>query len=113
MLNHINSNDGLINNNGLQESQGVLSVDKLKTAKNPYDKKLFLVDESEISQEALKLYEKDKEIEKYKSILRNQVSEQDANKRVASLVEQGIINISDDDLAASMIQDKNLLKDLF
>lgn len=112
MLNNINHSDGLVSNSNLQESQGVLSAEKLKTGKNPYDKKLFLVDESQISQEAIKLYEQDKEIEKYKNML-SQVTEKSANKEIASLMQQGVIDISDDDLAEAMMLDKDLLKDLF
>jgi hypothetical protein len=110
MLNNIDSSLST----GLQEAQSTLSTNKIKAGSSYSESKLYLVDEGNISQEALKLYQKDEDIKKYTNILcSDQVTEQDANQQMASLIESGAINISDDDLAQSMMSDQSLIKDLY
>jgi len=113
MINNI-LKDGLIGNSQLNQNKETTSVDGVseKELRSTYRKNGILVDESQISQEALNLYEKDKEIEKYKGLL-GQITEEEANQQVASLMDEGIITISEEDLASSMIRNDDLINDLF
>ena len=110
MLNNIDSSLS----SGLQEAQSTLSANKIKAGSSYSEAKLYLVDEGNISQEAIKLYERDKDIKKYTNMLcSDEVTEQEANQQVASLIESGAINISDEDLAESIMSDKSLLRGLY
>jgi hypothetical protein len=111
MLNNIDSSL----NNGLQEAQSTLSANKIKSnGTNSSESKLYLIDEGNISQEALQLYQRDQDITKYtKMLCSDQITEQEANQQVASLIESGAINISEDDLAESIMSDTNLLQNLY
>jgi hypothetical protein len=112
MLNNINSNDGIVNSLIRQQDE-INEIDKKSVSKNPYKKNTELVDESLISQEALKLYEKDREIAKYKSMVLSSLTSGDGSKEVANLLQNGKYEVSDDDLADSMLSDSDLLNMLF
>lgn len=112
MINNINA-DGLIGNAKLGQNQETSGVDSIsKNMLSAYGKNVAFIDESSISQEALALYEKEQEINRYKGFL-NSISEEDANKEVASLIENGILTISDEELVNSMFNNEELMKELF
>jgi len=112
MLNNINSNDGIVNSL-IKQQEEVNEIDKKSVSRNPYKKSTELIDESLISQEALKLYEKDREIAKYKSMVLSSLASGDGSKEVANLLQNGKYEVSDDDLADSMLSDSDLLNMLF
>ncbi len=100
-------NKSLIQNNELEKA----SLNK----KNPYsdiDKNL-LVDETDISKEALKLYQKDLDIRKFTSLAMSDSGNNDCNL----LVMNNVFNAQDSDFDNKVIEgifnNKTFLKDLF
>ena len=109
MINRINDNNILNPQTSLQDTQAVSAA----TLKNAYaSNKSNLIDETDISQEAVALYQREQEINKYKTYL-DSISEEEATQEVVSLMEKGIINISEEELAESMFNNLALLNELF
>ena len=67
---------------------------------------------SDISKEALSLYQREQDINYYKVFL-NDISEEEATNDVIDLMQKGVINIDDEALADSMLKDLSLLNELF
>ena len=112
MINRINDNNLLNTQTGLQETQNTQAVSSV-ALKNAYSSsKANLIDETDISQEAVSLYQREQEVNRYKSYL-NSISEEEATQEVVSLMEKGVISISEEELAESMFTDIALLNELF
>ena len=111
MLNRLSGQD-LINKNLIQNS----NVEKLSTdKKNPYsdvDKNL-LIDETNISNEALNLYQRDLDIRKFTSLAMSNPENLSHN----SLVLQNVFGVQDDAFENTLIEgifnNNTFLKDLF
>ena len=110
MINKIDNNNVLNTQNALQESQATQGISGHQ--KNAHLNKSMLIDESNISQAAVALYKHEQEIGQYTKYL-DDISTEDANKQVMSLMEKGIINVSDEELADKMFQNLALLNELF
>lgn len=124
MLNDINSN---INNNlgslgaNLLSNSHNVNVSNVNNAmKNAYvadAKKNDLIDQGQISEEAIKKYEAEKEIAYYKEMLVSMLGiEEPKSDSISSLIQQvqgGTYNINNADLAGSMLSDEDLLNSLF
>lgn len=113
MIDKINDNNLLNTQQSvLQETTATQGIAN-SALKNAYGNSAAnLIDESDISQDAINLYQREQEINKYSSYL-DDISEEEATTQVVSLMEQGVIDISDDELAESMFHDIALLNDLF
>ena len=111
MLNRLSGQD-IINQNTVRSG----NVDKIANlSKNPYansDKNL-LIDETNISNEAMVLYQKDLDIRKFTSLAMSNPENTDYNK----LVVQNVFNINDSDFENQIIEgifnNRNFLNDLF
>ncbi len=114
MADNIINND-IISNNGLvKQKQEILGIEKKSSFKNPYETSLHEIDDkSEISDEALALYDKYQEIEKYKKMVLDSLGESSGTDEIANLIETGKYNISDEELADSLMQDEDFLKMVF
>ena len=113
MINKITDNS-ILNTQGTLQNQEAQATQGINSAlKNAYGlNKNSLIDETDISQEAVKLYQRELEVNRYKGYLDN-ISEEEATQEVVELMEKGIINISEEELAESMFNDLNLLNELF
>ncbi len=114
MIDKINDNNLLNTQNTLQnqETQNLQNISN-NALKNAYGiNKTNLIDESNISQQAIDLYQKEQEINRYAGYLDN-ISEEEATREVVNLMEKGIIDISEEELAESMFNDIAVLNDLF
>ena len=112
MIDKINDNNLLNTQTALQETTATQAVSSA-AIRNAYGKNnANLVDETDISQEALNLYQREKEISQYSEYY-NSISEEEATNKVVDLMEKGIINISEEELAESMFNDISLLNELF
>lgn len=111
MLNRLSGQD-LINQNLVKNS----NVEKLaNSAKNPYantDENL-LIDETNISNEAVALYQRDLDIRKFTSLAMSNPENTDHN----NLVVQNVFNTMDSDFESKIIEgifsNRNFLNDLF
>jgi anti-sigma28 factor (negative regulator of flagellin synthesis) len=124
MLNDINSNInnnlGSLGANLLNNSQNI-NVSKVDNVlKNAYvenEKKTDLIDQGQISDEAIKKYEAEKEIEYYKEILVQMLgTDEPKSDNISSLMKQvqnGTYNINNSDLADSILSDEDSINLLF
>ncbi len=114
MADNIINNDIISNNSLVKQKQEILGVEKKSSFKNPYETSLNEIDDkSEISDEALALFDKYQEIEKYKKLVLDSLSESTGTYEIANLIETGKYKISDEDLADSLMQDEDFLKMVF
>ena len=85
MLNNISNEDILLNNSISQQAK-LAGVDKKTTAQNPYSKVSEFADVIDISEQAKKLYEKDQEIQKYKSMVMDSLNSPDSPEQTNSIL---------------------------
>ena len=114
MIDRIDDNNLLNTQSTLQnqETQSTQSITN-NALKGAYGAKSGnLVDESDISQEAVYLYQREQEINRYTGYL-DDISEEEATREVVELMEKGIIDISEEELAESMFNNIAVLNDLF
>lgn len=109
MVEHISNSSEAVNSNIIKQQQELHAVDKKAVSKNPYVKVGELTDQSDISNEALKLFERDKEISRYRQMVVDSLSEGNGTKEIAGLVSDGKYTISNDDLAESLMQDQDFI----
>jgi len=110
MLNYI-SNDDLIPNSSISQQSKISGIDKKAAAKNPYSQITEFADTTEISDEAIKLFEREKDVEKFTSMvldtLNSPESEQELNSIMESISSGGYI--SNDSLADKILSKENML----
>jgi len=109
MLNNISNQDLILNNPLTQQTiaqqSSVAGVGQKTTSKNPYSNVSDSADVVDISDQAKKLYEKDQENQKYKSMVMDSLNSPDSPEQINSILDS--INsggyISNDALADKML----------
>jgi len=91
-------------------------VDKIenKGVSSPYtkaDKGLF-IDESRISQDAIRLYEREQDVNKFTKLALSDAEDTSADEIVLQKAFAGEISIDDDDAIFSILNNDNFLKDI-
>lgn len=120
MLNNISNEDLLLNNSITQQAK-IAGVDKKAVSQNPYLKTAEFADVIDISEQAKKLYEKDQEIQKYKSMVMDSLDSPTDLEQIDSILSTIKTNdyISNDAIAEKMLKgdltlnNSELLKILF
>src|SRR5574344_2076063 len=112
MLDAINSNDDLKSKIGNQALEAEAITNKYATnpIKNPYGQ--YFVDESNISNEALNMLDKDKTISKFTKLALSEPLNGDEDKIVAKQIAEGKIEFDDDEFFSSLINNEKFLNDL-
>ena len=112
MLKGIHNSD--IQNNQLAQSSG---VDKtgLFAKSNPFKQYEagFLVDQTDISSNALQMYQKELDVKKYTELALSDQNDASHNSIVASQIENGTIQFDDADIVDSLFSNSKLIEDLF
>lgn len=115
MFDNIN-NDGILNHSSVNSQAKIaqLSANKQKQA---YSTKPDLIDESDISDDALAKYEHEQEIKRYKDIVMNMLQSDNSSTSKVDEVKNMIANnnyqIDEKTLAAVLANDNDLLSMLF
>lgn len=107
-----NRKDYLVNNNNIKQNQELTGIDKKITRKNPYDNYKEFYDVQDISDKAKNLYFREKTVEQFKNLV-SEMDQEEADLRVKQLLNSGKIEITNDDLASSMLEDDDLVNMLF
>ena len=106
-----------ITNNGILKSQVERNNEVFGVTnpiKNPYqkiDKGLF-IDETNISSEAVSLYQRDLDIRKFTNLAVSNPEDTSHNEMVKSLLSNGVTDVLTDGAVASLSSNTKLLKDL-
>ncbi len=106
-----------IQNSGLDSINQGQGLDKILSvgASNPFEKEdlaNLLIDESDISLTAFKKYQRELDVEKFSAILK-ETDEKEANSLVLKGIFRGDINIEDDKIFNSIVNNKDFLYDIF
>ncbi len=110
MLNGISAQE-LANKNLVQETD----IEKIQNKnKNPYAEidKTLLIDESNISKEAIKLYQRDLEVKKFTNLALSNPEDTSHNKLVMEKVFQADDGEFSEKVIEGMFNNRNFLKDL-
>ena len=111
MINNIN--DSIINNQ-LTKQKEISLVDRAKTGRaNLYAVNNASYDKTEISDTAISLYQKEKDIDKYKKLVMESLDETDGTDELSKLIADGKYAISDEDLADSLFANEDFTNLLF
>lgn len=116
MLNKVNdslNNTSNVVNNQVTQATGADSA-ALLGKKNPYSKidSNLLIDELDISDNAIKLYQKDIDIKNFTKLALSDPGDISHNKLVASQIENGVINLNDNEIIDGLFSNTKFLKDL-
>jgi hypothetical protein len=111
MLNHVTNGSDLYTNTNIKQQKEVLGVDKREIQKNPYAKIDGFIDQSEISELAKKLFEKDKEVQKYTKLVTEDLDINSAKNEIVDLINSGQY-LNNDELANSLLGSEDFL-DIF
>ncbi len=109
MLNYIN-NDDLIPNNSINQQSKIAGIDKKSVSKNPYSKIAEFGDTMEISDQAKKLYEQEKDVEKFKSMVMESLNAPQTEEEINSILDiiQSGDYVSNDNLAEQILGRENM-----
>lgn len=112
MLNGINQGDEL-NNTRLSEQLGVTGI-ATNPVSNPYknlDRNL-LIDETAVSHEAVKLYEKEQDVKQFTSLVTSDPDDLSHEQIVAGLFSKGVSDPLSEESVTGLASNKKLLEDL-
>lgn len=112
MLNRISDNTNIQNNQVKQAD--VADKTGLFEKSNPYDKadKNLLVDQLDISYDALKMYQKDRDITEFTKLALSDPEDNSHDKLVASQIENGVIQFNENDIIDNLFNNPRFINDL-
>ncbi|MCQ2738861.1 MAG: hypothetical protein MJ237_01395 [bacterium] len=113
MFNNINNNDLLYGDLQSDKQNNIIRLNLLKTnsATNPYKSNPY-VDKTEISGDAIRLFEKDCDIKKFNNIALSDLDNNSHLDRMKELFADGVIDVFEDDVMAELVTNAKLWDDL-
>ena len=109
MLNGINNY--LSSQIGKNDEVNKLMTNPFNSAYGNQDKSL-LVDESAISNTAVKMYQKDLDVRNFNQIAMSNPNDLSHNEKVAELFDVGVVDVYSDDMISDLAANRKLLEDL-
>ena len=115
MFNNINNNNNglLYSNSQLGNAGNIINLAAIRAnlqkngiSSNPY------VDQSEISTDAMKLFQRDMDIKKFTEIAISDKEDTSYIDRVNELFQEGVIDVFEDDVLSELVKNPNLWNDL-
>lgn len=113
MLNGVNNNNEGILNSQLDRQTEVSSV-VTNPLKNPYQNtdKSLLIDETAISGQAIKLYQKEQDIKQFTNLAMSNPEDLSHEDIIANLFDKGVVDPFSDDVFGELSQNQKLWNDL-
>ena len=114
MFNNINDNNELLYNTQLDRQNNVLNLAALKANANNslYGKNNPYVDKTEISSNAIKLFQRDCDINKFNKIAMSDSNDYSHLERMQELFSDGVVDAYEDDVLSSLVTNSKLWDDL-
>lgn len=115
MFNNINDNNDFLYNSQLEKQSNVINLASVKAnlnktlfnkSSNPY------VDKTEISSNALELFQKDLDINKFNKIAMSDSEDFSHLDRMKELFSSGVIDVFEDDVLKELVTNSKLRDDL-
>ncbi len=114
MINNIgNINQENITGLNASKTEQSTAVDGLR--KNPYAtfNKDYLIDESQISKDAIRLYEKEKDVKAFTKLAMAGIEDDDATEALMqNLFSKGVVDIDNDEIWTNLSRNNTLLNDI-
>ena len=115
MFNNINDNNEYLYNSQLDKQSNIINLAAMRAnaQKNAYSiNSNPYVDRSEISANALELFQKDCDISKFNKIALSDSDDLSHLDRMSELFSQGVIDVFEDDVLSSLVTNSKLWDDL-
>lgn len=112
MLSNVSSTDYLITGDHVQEKDNVQEIGKKAGVKNIYAKPAEFSDSLEISDEAKELFQREKDIEKYTSMVLESPLTSEENEKIQKLIREMLQKgefIDNSDIAKALQMDQDLM----
>lgn len=115
MFNNINDNNDFLYNSQLERQSNVINLASIKANLN---KSLFTknsnpyVDKTEISANALELFQKDCDIKKFNEIAMSDSEDFSHLERMKELFSDGVVDVFEDDVLKELVTNSKLWDDL-
>ena len=115
MFNNINDNNDFLYNSQLDKQTNVINLAAIRanaqktaygTNNNPY------VDKTEISANAIELFHRDCDINKFNKIAMSDSEDLSHLERMNELFSQGVVDVYEDDILSSLVTNSKLWDDL-
>lgn len=107
MVEYISNNNDILGNNIIKQ-QEALGVNRKNSGKNIYKKSGDILDQSDISNEAKNLYEKEQEIQKYKKMVLDSIQEGSSTSDIVNLLNSRKY-LDDNNLAESLSSNNDFM----
>ena len=114
MFNNINDNNkDLLYNSQLSNTGNIINLASVRAAmqKNGYAANPY-VDKTEISSNAMKLFQRDLDINKFTKIASEDPNDTSFLERMQELFSQGVVDPYEDDVMSELVNNSKLWKDL-
>ena len=114
MFNNINDNNEFLYNSQLDKQSNVVNLAMLRAAsqRNSYINNNPYVDKTEISANAIELFQKDCDINKFNKIAMSDINDFSHLDRMNELFSEGVIDAFEDDVLKELVTNKKLWDDL-
>lgn len=115
MFNNINDNNqNLFCNSQFNSASNVINLASIRAnlQKSGYDKTDLCVDRTEISSNAMKLFQRDLDINKFTKIATSDKDDNSHLERMKELFQNGVVDIYEDDIISSLVTNSKLWSDL-
>lgn len=115
MFNNINDNNDFLYNSQLEKQGNIINLASVKANMN---KTLFnknsnpYVDKTEISANALELFQKDLDINKFNKIAMSDKEDFSHLERMQELFQDGVVDVFEDDVLSQLVTNSKLWDDL-
>ena len=114
MFNNINdSNNGLLYNSHLNNASNVVNLASIRAAlqKNGYTTNPY-VDKTEISSNAMELFQRDLDINKFTKIAVSDMNDTSHLEKMKELFADGVVDVYEDDVLSNLVTNSKLWDDL-
>ena len=114
MFNNINDNNNLFYNSQLNNTSNVINLASVRSnlQKAGYNNNNPFVDKTEISANAMELFQKDLDVKKFTQIATSDKEDNSHLERMQELFENGVVDIFEDDVLSELVTNSKLWDDL-
>ena len=112
MFNNINENNKEILYNSHLNANKIVNLSQLRSAYNRGKDKNPYVDKTEISSNAMELFQRDLDINKFTKLAISDPEDKSYILRVNELFKDGVVDVFEDDVIPELAKNRKLLNDL-
>ena len=111
MFNNINNENNLYNSQ-LNSANNIINLAQIRSALNKSNTTNPYVDKTEISSDAMKLFQKDLDVKKFTEIAISDKEDLSYLQRMQELFKSGVVDVYEDDVLSQLVTNSKLWDDL-